>query len=560
MTRFSGLFVEETGEYRKETFLIMSIFDKIKIKVTGGNPESVKTNRPTKHSSSTHASAGSRAMPGDASDNAGFCSTRGGGFVTAPEAVLQGLAPDGGLYVDPGLATGGGFDVEGCLQLKPLEQAEKILSRLLPGFGDMGGLVRRAYEGRFASNELTPLVPVGDDFVLELFHGPTAAFKDVALCMLPQLMTAARGITGMKETTVILTATSGDTGKAALEGFHDVVGTGIMVFFPHQGVSAVQEAQMLTQDGKNVVVCAVNGNFDDCQSAVKAVFSAAGGKPPAPGVLFSSANSINIGRLAPQVVYYFLAYASLLRQGKITFGDLVDYVVPTGNFGDILAGWYAKQLGLPVGKLVCASNANRVLTDFIQTGVYDRRRSFYKTNSPSMDILVSSNLERLLYYAAGGDTETVRNDMLRLQNSGYYKISAGALSFIQKDFSAYCCDEAQTLEMIRECFHKNGYLPDTHTAVALHAAREYRQNEGGEAPLVVLSTASPFKFPASVLTALGESAEGNAFAQMEKLAQVTGLQAPELLRGLQNREILHRDVIEKTDIADYVAEKLNRFR
>ena len=243
---------------------------------------------------------------------------------------------------------------------------------------------------------------------------------------------------------------------------------------------------------------------------------------------------------------------------KIAFGDRVDYVVPTGNFGDILAGWYAKKLGLPVGKLVCASNANRVLTDFIRTGVYDRRRSFYKTNSPSMDILVSSNLERLLYYAAGGDTDTVRNDMLRLQNSGYYKVSAGALSFIQKDFSAYCCDEAQTLEMIRECFREHGYLPDTHTAVALHAAREYRQNEGGDAPLVVLSTASPFKFPAAVLSALGESAEGDAFAQMEKLAQVTGLQAPASLRGLQNREILHKDVIEKNDIADYVAEKLKK--
>ena len=525
----------------------MGVFEKIRTKVSGA--EEAKKTGPARHSSTTHGAGATRGMPAENVGEAVFRSTRGGGFVTAPEAVLQGLAPDGGLYVDPGLAAGGGFDVEDCLALPPLEQAKEILTRLLPGFDDMGGLVRRAYEGRFASDELTPLVPVGDDYVLELFHGPTAAFKDVALCMLPQLMTAARGITGMKETTVILTATSGDTGKAALEGFHDVPGTGIMVFFPHQGVSAVQEAQMLTQ-----------GNFDDCQSAVKAVFSAAGGKPPAPGVLFSSANSINIGRLAPQGVYYFLAYASLLRQGTINFGDRVDYVVPTGNFGDILAGWYAKQLGLPVGKLVCASNTNRVLTDFIQTGVYDRRRSFYKTNSPSMDILVSSNLERLLYYAAGGDTDTVRNDMLRLKNSGYYKVSAGALSFIQKDFSAYCCDEAQTLNMIRECFHKNGYLPDTHTAVALHAAQEYRKNEGGDAPLVVLSTASPFKFPAAVLSALCESAEGDAFAQMEKLTQVSGLQAPDSLRGLQNREILHKDVIEKADIADYVARRLNRFR
>ena len=373
-----------------------------------------------------------------ASASAPFQSTRSDARATAPEAVLRGLAPDGGLYVDPEIASGD-FDVQGCLSLDPLGQSEKILSRLLPGFGDMAPLVHRAYEGRFASEELTPLVPVGEDYVLELFHGPTAAFKDVALCMLPQLMTAAREKTGMKDKTVILTATSGDTGKAALEGFHDVPGTGIMVFFPHKGVSAVQEAQMLTQEGGNVAVCAVQGNFDDCQSAVKQVFSRYADSAPVPGVRLSSANSINIGRLAPQVVYYFLAYASLMKQGRIRFGDPVDYVVPTGNFGDILAGWYAKQLGLPVGRLVCASNANRVLTDFLTTGVYDRRREFFKTSSPSMDILVSSNLERLLFYAAGGDTDCVKNDMLRLQNSGYYKISAKALDFIQKDFCHGTC-------------------------------------------------------------------------------------------------------------------------
>ena len=484
-----------------------------------------------------------------------FCSTRGGASVTAPQAVLQGLAPDGGLYVNPDIASGG-FDVRGCLELPPLQQAERILSFLLPGFDSMGSLVQRAYEGRFSSPELTPLVPVGDKYVLELFHGPTAAFKDVALCMLPQLMTAARKLTGMEETTLILTATSGDTGKAALEGFHDVPGTGIMVFFPHGGVSAVQEAQMLTQTGSNVAVCAVRGNFDDCQSAVKSVFSASAGTSPAPGIRFSSANSINIGRLAPQVVYYFLAYAKLMRLGKVTFGDPVDYVVPTGNFGDILAGWYAKQMGLPVGRLVCASNANRVLTDFIRTGIYDRRRSFYQTNSPSMDILISSNLERLLYYASGNDSAAVRGDMLRLQNSGYYKISAKALDYIRKDFSAYCCNEEETLAAIRDCFRQNKYLPDTHTAVALYAAEEYRQAEKSDAPLVVLSTASPFKFPAAVLTALGEPAEGDAFRQMERLSEVTGLEAPATLSGLKNREILHCDVIEKNEIADYVAEQL----
>ena len=484
-----------------------------------------------------------------------FRSTRGGEAVTAPEAVLRGLAPDGGLYADPGIADRP-FDVQGCLALPPLGQAEKILLHLLPGFPDMGKLVKNAYEGRFASEELTPLVPAGDLYVLELFHGPTAAFKDVALCMLPQLMTAARDLTGMREKTVILTATSGDTGKAALEGFHDVPGTGIIVFFPHQGVSKVQELQMLTQEGANVAVCAVKGNFDDCQSAVKSVFSSFPDGKAAPGVCLSSANSINIGRLAPQVVYYFLAYASLMRQGRVSYGDPVDYVVPTGNFGDILAGWYAKQLGLPVGRLVCASNANRVLTDFIETGLYDRRRSFYKTSSPSMDILVSSNLERLLYYAADCDAQNVKNNMLRLQSSGYYKISAGELKRIRNDFSAYCCDEAETAASIRRCFGQTGYLPDPHTAVALHAAARYREKEGSSAPLVVLSTASPFKFPAAVLSALGKPSEGDAFALMDQLSRLTGLDVPPALADLREKEILHHDVIEKTDISDYVKEKL----
>ena len=256
------------------------------------------------------------------------------------------------------------------------------------------------------------------------------------------------------------------------------------------------------------------------------------------------------------MVYYFLAYAALLRQGKVHFGEQVDYVVPTGNFGDILAGWYAKQLGLPVGRLVCASNANRVLTDFLETGLYDRRREFYKTSSPSMDILVSSNLERLLYYASGCDAENVRNNMLRLQSSGYYKIAAGELRRIQEDFAAYCCSEEETAASIRRCFEETGYLPDTHTAVALHAARQYREKEESGRQLVVLSTASPFKFPAAVLAALGEKSEGDAFEQMEKLARISGLAVPQALAGLREREILHRDVIEKSEIASYVKLKV----
>ena len=492
-----------------------------------------------------------------ADPNAIFQSTRGDFRASAAQAVLLGLAPDGGLFVDPSLASRP-FDVQGCLKLGPLAMAEKILSHMLPGFSDMGALVRRGYDGKFSSPDLTPLVPVGDEYILELFHGPTAAFKDVALSMLPQLITAAREAEHVREKTVILTATSGDTGKAALEGFHDVPGTGIIVFFPHNGVSAVQQAQMLTQAGSNVAVCAVRGNFDDCQSGVKAVFSALNepGRLDGTGVKLSSANSINIGRLAPQVVYYFLAYASLLRMDRIAYGDKVDFVVPTGNFGDILAGYYAKLMGLPVGKLVCASNANRVLTDFFADGSYDRRRPFYKTVSPSMDILVSSNLERLLFLASGGDAEQVKADMLRLQNSGYYKLSASTMNRIREDFSGYCCNEEGTSEAIRACFRETGYLCDTHTAVALHAAKEYRQKESGGAPLVVLSTASPFKFPAAVLAALGEEPAGDAFAQMDQLAAFTGKEIPASLSGLQGKEILHQDVIDKSDILRYVEDKL----
>ena len=322
-----------------------------------------------------------------------YQSTRSSEQVTDTAAVLRGIAPDGGLYIDPKLGERP-FDWRGCLGLSALGMAEKILSHLLPGYADMGALVARAYAGKFETEDLTPLVKVGEDYVLELFRGPTAAFKDVALSMLPQLVTAAREQEGVRDKIVILTATSGDTGKAALEGFHDVAGTGILVFYPHGGVSPVQRAQMVTQSGANVKVCAVRGNFDDCQSGVKQAFAAIGasGALEGTGRRLSSANSINIGRLAPQVVYYFIAYAELVRRGAIACGERVDYVVPTGNFGDILAGYFARLMGLPVGRLVCASNANRVLTDFLTTGVYDKRRPFLKTSSPSAPPLPQDEL------------------------------------------------------------------------------------------------------------------------------------------------------------------------
>ena len=485
-----------------------------------------------------------------------YYSTRGGSAASDTQAVLQGMAPDGGLYIDPALASRP-FDWRGCLKRRPLDMAEMILNHLLPGYGNMGELVKRAYTGKFDTEELTPLVPVGEDFVLELFHGPTSAFKDVALSMLPQLMTAARSQEGIREPILILTATSGDTGKAALEGFHDVPGIGICVFYPDGGVSPVQRAQMVTQEGANVRVCALRGNFDDCQRGVKQAFAALGGSDT---VRLSSANSINIGRLAPQVSYYFIAYAGLLSRGVIREGEPVDFAVPTGNFGDILAGYYAWLMGLPVGRLICASNANRVLTDFINTGVYDRRRDFVRTSSPSMDILVSSNLERLLYYAAEGDCALVKDCMERLSRDGVYSLSNDIMERIRAKFSAFCCDEAETGETIGRVWRDHGYLCDTHTAVAFKAAEEYKRQRGSGAPVVVLSTASPYKFPGAVLANLGGDTSGDEFQQMESLERLSGVPIPAGLRGLKERETLHRDVIGREALMDYVKGQMEAMR
>lgn len=468
-------------------------------------------------------------------------------------AALEGLAPDGGLFVEKELGSRP-FDWKACLPCAPLERAEKVLRYLLPGFADMGELVRRAYAGRFETEELTPLVPVGQDYVLELFRGPTSAFKDVALSMLPRLISAGRRQKALPGETVILTATSGDTGKAALEGFHDVEGTRIFVFYPAGGVSEIQQLQMTTQPGANVQVCAVRGNFDDCQTRVKRAFSALRENAALRerGFSFSSANSINIGRLAPQVIYYFTAYARLAELGRIRVGDAVDFTVPTGNFGDILAGWMAKRLGLPVGRLICASNANRVLTDFFETGLYDKRRDFYKTASPSMDILVSSNLERMLFYVSGGDTELVRRCMKELEEQGCYRFPEELMAKLRESFAAGCCTEEETRETIGRLWRERGYLCDTHTAVAFRVAEDFRR----EAPMVVLSTASPYKFPAAVLEALGETVPEDAFRQMEKLERLTGVPAPKGLRELKGRPVRFRDVIGPEELTAYVTETL----
>ena len=465
--------------------------------------------------------------------------------VSGARAVLNGLAPDGGLYVPGGLPA---LDVEACLREDTMAQARRIIGAMLPDIPGMEQLVSKAYTGKFASPELTPTVEAGPFTVLELFHGPTSAFKDVALCMLPQLLTAAREQEGVEEDIMILTATSGDTGKAALEGFRDVPGVKICVFYPHGGVSKVQRAQMVTQEGNNVAVCAVQGNFDDAQTGVKNIFASA----EKTGKRLSTANSINIGRLAPQITYYFKAYADLLKRGKIAMGDRVNFCVPTGNFGDILAGWLAKELGLPVGKLICASNANNVLTDFIRTGTYDRRRALHKTISPSMDILVSSNLERLLYFLSG-DTDLVAELMAQLNTEGFYTVPAELHQAIAHQFWAGCCDDERAGRVIGRVFRDYGYLCDPHTATGWAVAEDYVNHAGDTRPMVVLSTASPYKFPTAVLAALEQETDMDEFARMERLQAVSGVAIPQNLAGLQNSPERHTGVIEKTQMLSFVA-------
>ena len=482
-----------------------------------------------------------------------YQSTRNHRLQASSAAVLDGIAADGGLYIRDDLSTMN-FDWEGLLGEDSLTMSARILSALLPDIPDMETLVKQGYEGKFETDELTPLAQVGDRYVLELFRGPTSAFKDVALSLLPRLITSAKTVCGVDDEIVILTATSGDTGKAALEGFHDGPGTRIIVFYPHGGVSTVQQAQMATQEGSNVCVCAVRGNFDDAQTGVKNIFAACQDKD-LHGVRLSSANSINIGRLAPQVMYYFRAYADLVKAGRIRVGDTVHYVVPTGNFGDILAGYFAKLMGLPVGKLVCASNANDVLTEFLSTGVYDKRRPFHKTTSPSMDILVSSNLERMLYLLSDGDDAYVAELMRQLRDEGRYQVTDKMLARLHEIFSCACCDDAQAAEVMGRVWREHGYVCDPHTAVAWHAADAFMEQADG-APVVVLSTASPYKFPAAVLSALGEEPGDDEFAMMDKLSALTGTPIPKNLATLREKQVRHKDVIDKDAMLDYVLGKI----
>ena len=486
-----------------------------------------------------------------------YISTRGKAEgLDSAEAIIRGIAGDGGLFVPTEIPKVDAAFLEELTKLSYAERAKTILRLFLTDYTDeeISGCVEAAYGGgKFDVESVAPVKGVGDMSVLELWHGPTSAFKDMALQLLPQLLSTALKKTGETKETLILVATSGDTGKAALAGFADVPQTKIMVFYPEGGVSAIQRLQMTTQTGGNVSVIAVKGNFDDAQGGVKAIFGDAvmNERLESEGVKLSSANSINWGRLVPQIVYYFSAYADLVKTGAIKNGDAINFTVPTGNFGNILAGFYARQMGLPVYRLVCASNENNVLTDFLQTGYYDKNRDFFRTISPSMDILVSSNVERLLYHMTG-DPVRIADWMRELSTEGRYDVGVGMLQRFQNYFWASWADDVKTKETIRKVSEAEGYVMDPHTAVAWTVAHEYRRRTHDDRPMVVVSTASPYKFNDSVLDALGENTAGNPFTLLDRLEKKSGTVAPKGLALLKGAKVLHEGSCEKAAMADEV--------
>jgi threonine synthase len=495
-----------------------------------------------------------------------YVSTRGKHpAVSSAEAIKMGISPDGGLFVPDAPVRVAQKLLQSMLPMSYRERAAEILALFLTDYtaAELAECTAGAYNS--SNYDVAEIAPVKElepgMYVLELWHGPTCAFKDMALQILPRFLPLAAAKTGEKGEIVILVATSGDTGKAALEGFKDVPGTSIMVFFPEQGVSQVQRLQMVTQEGGNVGVMAVRGNFDDAQSGVKAIFTDPdiNRRAGEMGFRFSSANSINWGRLAPQIVYYFSAYLDLVREGKLTAGEPVNFVVPTGNFGNILAGFYAQQAGLPVNRLICAANENNVLTDFIRTGIYDRNRRFVRTISPSMDILISSNLERLLYELSGGDTAAVRNWMKELGEKGMYQVGGSMLAQLQALFWSSFSNDRETMDAIRETFDRTGYVADTHTAVGLDVHKKYVRQTGDRTKTIIVSTASPFKFNASVVEALqGEGAVRgkDEYELLGELARVSGLYIPSGLRGLDRRPVLHGGVVDREDMSRAVLEFL----
>ncbi len=489
-----------------------------------------------------------------------YSSTRGDkNKVTASQAILRGLAADGGLFVPDSIP-----HLDKTLsELKELDYrdtAYEVMKLLLSDFTEeeLRYCIDHAYDSKFDTPEMAPMTEAEGAFYLELYHGKTIAFKDMALSILPYLMTTAAKKNQIKNDIVILTATSGDTGKAALAGFANVPGTKIIVFYPKNGVSPIQEKQMVTQEGDNTCVIGIEGNFDDAQTGVKKIFTDPdfAKELDEKGFQFSSANSINIGRLVPQIVYYVYAYTRLLKEGRIAEGDEINVVVPTGNFGNILAAYYAGKMGLPIKTFICASNSNKVLYDFFKTGAYDRNRDFVLTSSPSMDILISSNLERLIYHIAGDDADKNADYMKKLTTEGKYEINDAMAAKLSNFYGGFATED-ETAKAIADLFENTGYLIDTHTAVASSVYGKYVKDTGDKTVTVIASTASPYKFTRSVMAALGKNDEAlDDFELADKLSEVSGVEIPEAVTSIRNAAVRHDMVVAKDALADAVREFL----
>ena len=482
--------------------------------------------------------------------------------VESTQAISRGISAEGGLFVPETLPSITLDTIQSMTGMSYVERAKYVLSLFLTDFTpeEIAYCAENAYTTeKFGSDKIAQISKVEPgEYLLELWHGPTCAFKDMALQILPYLLTTSAKKAAAGKEIVILVATSGDTGKAALEGFKDVPGTKMVVFYPQDGVSQMQKRQMTTQAGGNVAVCAIEGNFDDAQTGVKKIFTdqAVVEKLAQHSMIFSSANSINWGRLLPQVVYYLSTYAELVKAGEIQLGEAINVVVPTGNFGNILAAYYAKRMGLPVNKLICASNANNVLTDFLTTGVYDRNRAFYATTSPSMDILISSNLERLLYDLCGRDDATIRDWFGQLGKTGRYEVSQDVKDQIKELFWAGCCDDEGTKQTIGDTFRKDHYLCDTHTAVAVNVYRQYKETTGDQTKTVIASTASPYKFASSVLGAITDNIPEDEYEQIDELNRISGLPVPKALAELKNKPVRFTGSIEKSEMEETVLKLL----
>ncbi len=483
--------------------------------------------------------------------------------VSSAEAITQGISAEGGLFVPESIPEITFDDIKKIGEMKYADRAAFVFSKFLTDFteAEIHYCTDNAYSTKnFESDSIAEIAHLFDGtYMLELWHGPTCAFKDMALQILPYFLTTSVKKINLDKEIVILVATSGDTGKAALEGFKDVEGTSILVFYPEDGVSPMQKRQMKTQEGSNVGVCALKGNFDDCQTGVKKIFTDADVKKQLDdnGMMFSSANSINWGRLVPQIVYYISSYAELVKDGEITLGEKVNIVVPTGNFGNILAAYYAKHMGIPVNKLICASNINNVLTDFINTGVYDRNRHFYPTVSPSMDILISSNLERLLYIMTGKNDTLISEWFGKLSAEGKYEVSDDVKAKLSEEFCAGFCDDEQTKATIHEIYEKYSYTCDTHTAVAVKVYEDYKKSTGDATKTIIASTASPYKFSAAVLEAIeGKTSDISEYEKVDRIAELSDIPVPSALADLKNKPERFNDVIDKNDQKAYVLKTL----